>query len=126
MAGIERLEKQWARNKSRIRYPLTLQETNDFIYTPWPDYALSLGMVALVTLIGLPFNHSSDNANIIMLFLLAEVIAATRFGLGLSIMAASASVIAYYYFFILPRFTFAVEEAKYRWLARQSSSCLWY
>lgn len=82
-------------------------------HPPMRDYALSLGLVALVTLIGLPFDHSLDHANIVMLYLLAEVIAATRFGLGPSILAALVSVIAYHYFFILPRFTFVVEEAQF-------------
>ena len=80
---------------------------------PWRDYALSLGLVVLVTLVGLPFDHSFDHANIVMLYLLAEVIAATRYGLGPSIVAAVASVLAYHYFFILPRFTFNVDEAQY-------------
>jgi two-component system sensor histidine kinase KdpD len=74
---------------------------------------MSLGLVIVVTLVGLPFDHSFDHANIVMLYLLAEVIAATRFGLGPSIMAAVASVVAYHYFFILPRFTFDVDEAQY-------------
>ncbi len=86
----------------------------DYIrHQSWLDYVKSLGLVALVTLMGLPFDHSFDHANIVMLYLLAEVIAATRFGLGSSLIAALASVIAYHYFFILPRFTFDVEEAQY-------------
>ena len=80
---------------------------------PWGDYARSLGLVALVTLLGLPFGTSLDHANVVMLYLLVEVVAAARFGLGPSIVAALASVIAYHYFFILPRLTFAVEEAEY-------------
>jgi two-component system sensor histidine kinase KdpD len=79
----------------------------------WPNYAQSLGLVVLVTLVGLPFDHSFDHANIVMLYLLAEVIAAARFGLGPSIVAALGSVVAYHYFFILPRFTFDVEEVQY-------------
>ncbi|MCP4363310.1 MAG: sensor histidine kinase KdpD [Chloroflexi bacterium] len=114
MAGIKPLQKQWARDKSRIYFPKFLQVINNFFrYTPWRNYALSLGLVVFVTLVGLPFDHSFDHANIVMLYLLAEVIAATRFGLGPSIVAALASVIAYHYFFILPRFTFDVEEAQY-------------
>ncbi len=79
----------------------------------WPDYVKSLGLVALVTLVALPFDYSFDHANLVMLYLLAEVIAATRFGLGPSIVAALSSVMAYHYFFILPRFTFDIEEAQY-------------
>lgn len=61
---------------------------------------------------GLPL-ASLDHANIVMLYLLAEVIAAVRFGLGPSIFAALTSVLAYHYFFIVPRFTFAVDDAQY-------------
>ncbi|MFC1974849.1 DUF4118 domain-containing protein [Chloroflexota bacterium] len=78
----------------------------------WLDYAQSLGLVVLVTLLGQPF-ASFDHANIVMLYLLVEVIAAVRFGLGPSIVAALTSVAAYHYFFIVPRFAFAIEEAEY-------------
>ncbi|GAB4438493.1 MAG: hypothetical protein Kow0031_20400 [Anaerolineae bacterium] len=78
----------------------------------WADYAISFGLVVLVTVVGLPL-APLDHANIVMLYLLAEVIAATRFGLGPSILAALTSVLAYHYFFIVPRFTFAIAEAQY-------------
>jgi two-component system sensor histidine kinase KdpD len=99
-----RILKAWQWFLTRIR-PLTLSHR-------WSDYLWSLGFVVLATLIGLPF-ASLDHANIVMLYLLVEVIAAVRFGLGPSILAALASVIAYHYFFIVPRFTFAVGEAQY-------------
>jgi two-component system, OmpR family, sensor histidine kinase KdpD len=79
----------------------------------WADYAQSLGLVTLVTLLGLPFRHRLDHANLVMLYLLVEVIAAVRFGLGPSIAAALCSVLFYHFFFILPRLSFAIEEAQY-------------
>ncbi len=114
MVNIKPSEKQPSGDESKNRLLNSLKAINTYIKdTPLRNYTLSLGLVVLVTLIGLPFDHSFDHANIVMLYLLAEVIAATRFGLGPSIVAALASVIAYHYFFILPRFTFAVEEAQY-------------
>ena len=47
----------------------------------WSDYAQGLGLVMLVTLVSQPL-ASLDHANIVMLYLLVEVIAAVRFGLG--------------------------------------------
>ena len=111
---IQAENEQPPREKLKIYLGDIMDVAQDYIQRlPWRDYTLSLGLVALVTLLGLPFGPSFDHANIVMLYLLAEVIAATRFGLGPSIVAALGSVIAYHYFFILPRFTFDVEEAQY-------------
>ncbi len=80
---------------------------------PWGDYLKSLALIGLVTLLGQPLSPFVDHANLVMLYLLAEVIAATRFGLGPSIVAAIASVTAFNFFFIMPHFTFAIEEAQH-------------
>jgi len=79
----------------------------------WPDYVKSLGLVVLASILGQPFGPMFDHANMVMFYLLAEVIAAIRYGLGPSIVAALGSVIAFHFFFIPPHFTFAIGEAQY-------------
>jgi two-component system sensor histidine kinase KdpD len=86
---------------------------NYLLRLPWREYLQSLGLVVLVSLTGQPFAPYLDHANLVMFYLLAEVIVAARFGLGPSIMAALASVIAFHFFFIVPHFTFALDEAQY-------------
>jgi len=86
---------------------------NYLLRLPWRDYLQSLGLVILVSLVGQPFAPYLDHANLVMFYLLAEVIVATRFGLGPSIMTALASVIAFHFFFIVPHFTFALDETQY-------------
>ena len=48
-----------------------------------------------------------------MLYLLAVMVVAARFGRGPSILAAALSVAAYDFFFVPPHFTFAVSDARH-------------
>lgn len=80
---------------------------------PWTDYLQSLGLVILVSLLGQSIRPFLDPANLVMLYLLVEVMAAVRFGLGPSIAAAVFSVVAFNFFFVPPRFTLTVEDAQY-------------
>jgi two-component system sensor histidine kinase KdpD len=52
-------------------------------------------------------------ANIIMIYLVGIVFAATRFGRGPSILASVLSVAAFDYFFVPPHLTFTVSDAQY-------------
>ncbi|TFW31204.1 DUF4118 domain-containing protein, partial [Duganella callida] len=52
-------------------------------------------------------------ANIAMLFLLVVVLVAVRFGRGPSVMATCVSVACFDFFFVPPRFTFAVTDFQY-------------
>ena len=53
------------------------------------------------------------NPNLAMLYLLGVLIVAMRFGRGAAIFASVLSVAAFDYFFIEPRFSFAVEDFRY-------------
>ena len=48
-----------------------------------------------------------------MLFLLAVVLVAVRFGRGPAVLAAFLSVGAFDFFFVPPRFSFAVSDVQY-------------
>jgi two-component system, OmpR family, sensor histidine kinase KdpD len=79
----------------------------------WRPYAWSAGLCALVTLLTAPLHSVLDLANIVMVFLLAVVLVAVRFGRGPAVLAAFMSVGAFDFFYVPPRFTFSVSDAQY-------------
>ena len=70
-------------------------------------------MCALVTLAAWPLAQWLDPANIVMLFLLAVVVAAVRYGRGPATVAAFLSVALFDFFFVSPQFSFAVNDVQY-------------
>ena len=79
----------------------------------WQDYAKSLALVAAATLIGEVASRFLSPTNLVMLYLLAVVLAALRYGLGPSLATALVGVLAFDFFFVPPRFTFAVTDTEY-------------
>jgi two-component system sensor histidine kinase KdpD len=79
----------------------------------WVGYAWAFGSSAAVSLIATPLLALFDLANIVMLFLLAVVLVAARFGRRPALVAALTNVLAFDFFFVSPRFTFAVHDAQY-------------
>ena len=78
-----------------------------------PRYAWSVAASIFVTLLALPLLRFFDLANIVMLFLLATVLVAIKFGRGPAAFAAFLNVAAFDYFFVPPRFSFAVTDVQY-------------
>jgi len=66
-----------------------------------------------ITVVAAPLLRHFDLANIVMLFLLGVVFIAYRFGRGPSALAAVLSVASFDFFFVSPRFTFAVSDVQY-------------
>jgi two-component system sensor histidine kinase KdpD len=64
-------------------------------------------------LVATPLLAFLDLANIAMLFLLVVVLVAVRFGRGPSVLATCVSVACFDFFFVPPRFTFAVSDFQY-------------
>lgn len=79
----------------------------------WPSYALSILLVALVTLLSLPIYGRIHSTNLAMLYLAAVVISALYLGRGPSMVASILSVLAFDFFFVEPRFTFNVSDTEY-------------
>jgi two-component system sensor histidine kinase KdpD len=79
----------------------------------WPRYAWSIGACVTTTLLTLPMLALFDLANIVMLFLLCVVLVAVRFGRGPAMLAAVLSVASFDFFFVAPRFSFAVTDVQY-------------
>ncbi len=66
-----------------------------------------------VTLVAWSVVDVLDSANIVMLYLLGVVGVALRWGRGPAVLAAFASVAAFDFFFVPPRFSFAVSDVQY-------------
>ncbi|WP_130471076.1 DUF4118 domain-containing protein [Candidatus Magnetaquicoccus inordinatus] len=79
----------------------------------WLAYAMALIVVAIVTGSIAPFYEHLDLANLVMIFLLAVLLTAIRFGRGAAMLAAFLSVASFDYFFVPPRFTFAVHDTQH-------------
>ena len=84
-----------------------------FEKSPTPGYIWAVGATVLVTLLATPILPYFDLANIVMLYLLAEVLIAVRFGRGPAITVALLSIATFDFFFVPPRFSFAVSDFQY-------------
>ena len=79
----------------------------------WPRYALSVLLVALVTLISFPIYGRIHATNLVMLYLAAVVISALYLGRGPSMVASILGVLAFDFFFTEPRLTMVVSDTQY-------------
>jgi two-component system sensor histidine kinase KdpD len=66
-----------------------------------------------VTVAALPLTAYFDAANIVALFLLTVVLVAVQFGRGPAALAAVLGVVSFDFFFVPPRFSFAVSDVQY-------------
>lgn len=76
-------------------------------------FLLSTGACALTTAITWPFHTVLDPVNTVMLFLLTVVLVATRWGRGPAVWAAFLSVGLFDFFYVPPRWSFAVSDIQY-------------
>jgi two-component system, OmpR family, sensor histidine kinase KdpD len=67
----------------------------------------------VVTLISMPLAAHFDRSNIVAIFILAVVLVGVRFGRGPAALAAVLSVCGFDFFFVPPRFSFAVSDVQY-------------
>lgn len=79
----------------------------------WRDYGLALGCWAGATALAFAMFPSFQLSNLIMVYLLGVVVAAVACGRGPSFLTAVASVLSFDFFFVPPRFTFAVSDTQY-------------
>lgn len=76
-------------------------------------YASSVGLVALATVLGLPFRPFIDPTNVVMLYLLAVALAALSLGRRPAIVTSILSVVAFDLVFVAPFYTLAVADAQF-------------
>jgi two-component system sensor histidine kinase KdpD len=79
----------------------------------WSGYLKSLALVTAATAVSELAYQFLSPTNLVMIYLLAVVLAATRLGRKPAIMTAFLSVLAFDFFFVPPRFTFAVSDTEY-------------
>jgi two-component system sensor histidine kinase KdpD len=81
--------------------------------TFWADYAWSALICAAVALGVAPLTPLLAGANLVMVFLLAVVGVAMRFGRGPAVLASVLTVLMFDFFYVPPRFSFSVSDAQY-------------
>lgn len=79
----------------------------------WPGYAVALAATVAITLVATPLHRLLDPANLMMLYLLGSVLVAWRYGRGPAALSALLSVAAFDFFFVPPRWSFAVSDVQY-------------
>ena len=96
------------------RQPRAPRGTNDVTASrAWPRYAVALVISAITTLVAIPLHQAFELSNIVMLYLLAVVPVAMRLGRGPAVFAAVVNVLAFDWFFVSPRYTFAITDMQY-------------
>lgn len=76
-------------------------------------YLWAVAICVLTTLLIMPLTGRLDLANVVMLFLLAEVLVAILFGRGPAIVATLLCAMMFDFFFLPPRFTFIIANMQY-------------
>ena len=76
-------------------------------------YVWAVGAPLACTLVGLALHPRFDLVNIAMVYLLAVVLVAQRYGRGPAILATVLSVAAFDLLFVPPQGTFSVDDLQY-------------
>ena len=79
----------------------------------WKRYVAATVLSALCTAIAWPVFPYFELSNIVMIYMLGVVVAGLRIGRLPSVLTAVLNVICLDFFFVAPRFTFAVTDAQY-------------
>jgi two-component system, OmpR family, sensor histidine kinase KdpD len=80
---------------------------------PWPRYAWGFATTLVATGVAWGMYPYFELTNVVMVYLLGATIAGLRFGRGPAILTSVANVAAFDFFFVPPRFTFAVSDLQY-------------
>jgi two-component system sensor histidine kinase KdpD len=79
----------------------------------WPDYLLGAELVAVATAVSAIADQFLALPDVVMIYLVAIILAAMRVGRGPSVLAAALSVASYDFFFVPPKYTFAVSDTRH-------------
>ena len=80
---------------------------------PWRQYLAATGVLAACTGLGFTMFPFLDLANLIMVYMLGVMVVAIGLGRGPAIYASVASVVAFDFFFVPPRYSFAVSDVRH-------------
>lgn len=81
--------------------------------TKWHRYGSALAISAASTMLAALMFPYFELTNLVMVYLLGGTVAALRLGRGPASLTAVANVIAFDYYFVPPRFSFAVSDLQY-------------
>jgi two-component system sensor histidine kinase KdpD len=79
----------------------------------WPGYGVAAGAVAGCTLLGSVMTPAFELVNVAMVYLLAVVLIAFRYGRGPAVATSVVGVASFDFFFVPPQFSFAVTDVQY-------------
>jgi two-component system, OmpR family, sensor histidine kinase KdpD len=79
----------------------------------WSRYGWAVALTAACTLLAFAMFPHLELVNLVMVYLLGVTIAGLRLGRGPSVLTSVLSVASFDFFFVPPRFTFAVSDAQY-------------
>jgi two-component system sensor histidine kinase KdpD len=99
--------------KSYASSPTTGAESSDRTRFKRFRYLWAALACVAVTLLSIPLAEHFDRSNIVAIFILTVVLVAVRFGRGAAAVAAVLSVCSFDFFFVPPRFSFAVSDVQY-------------
>lgn len=88
--------------------PETLQP-----HHPLGRYIISLGLIAISTLLSLTVRGRLEPTNMVMLYLTSVLISAVFLGRGPSLLAAIMAVLSFDFFLVPPYYTFVVNDTQY-------------
>lgn len=113
VSGLEFLEIGDAASTRRIARVLPTDDVPEERSVPWAGYASAAAGSVGLTLLLQQFSSAFELANIVMLYQVAVVLVAMRFGRGPAAVAAVLNVLAFDFFFVPPRLSFSVTDAQY-------------
>jgi two-component system sensor histidine kinase KdpD len=79
----------------------------------WRGYAAAVAICGAVTALAAPFAHVFELSSLVLVFLLAVVVTAMRFGRGPAVLAAALSVLLFNVFFVPPLFSLEVADERF-------------
>jgi two-component system, OmpR family, sensor histidine kinase KdpD len=79
----------------------------------WERYGWAVAISALCTLVAFAMYRRFELSNLVMIYLLGVTVAGLRLGRGPSAVSAVLNVAAFDFFFVPPRYSFAVSDVQY-------------
>ena len=80
---------------------------------PWDRYAWATAITAICTGLAFVMYPRFELSNIVMVYLLGVTVAGLRLGRGPALVTAGLNVVAWDFFFVPPRYSFAISDAQY-------------
>ena len=80
---------------------------------PWARYGWAVATTLICTALAFTMFRRFELSNLVMIYLLGVTVAALRLGRGPSTLTALLNVAAFDFFFVPPRFNFAISDAQY-------------